>query len=177
MGNKGQFKKGNQLWKNLEYPGTRRKYTPSELWAKFLEYMEKNNKAYWSKQDFIKSGPGAGNIVYTDVPNPPSIKAFCIFSNISEQTFLQYYKSNGSKGLENCADYAEVSCTIRDTIQLIQVDGASAGVFNANIIARLTGLVDKKEVDVKTDYSDDDRRQMIQDILGIAKKDDGMDLV
>ena len=173
MGHSGQFKKGNQLWKNLEYPGKRRTYTAIELWAKFVEYMQANNKAYWSKQDFIKSGPGAGTIIYTDVPNPPSIKAFCIFCNIGESTFNNYWQIKSK--IED--DYLEVASTIRDTIQLIQVDGASAGVFNANIIARLTGLVDKKEVDVKTDYSDDERKQMIQDILASAKKDDGMDLI
>lgn len=163
------FRRGNQIWRNVEYPGVQKKYTPQELWIKFIEYMKSNENSFWSKEDFIKSGPGAGNKINIDVPSPPSIKEFCVFAGIVENTYQSYRKIEG--------DFIVVCSTIDSIILTIQINGSVAGIFNANIIARLTGLVDKKEIEVNDKYTDDDRKQMIQDILASAKKDNGMDLI
>ncbi len=150
----------NRYWKNYS-PGAPMKFTVETLWAKFKEYIEDNDKQYWEKPDFIKSGPGAGTEVYLKVPNPPSITGFCCFAGITPQTFYDYRKSGH--------DLSETSAYIVSIIQTIQVDGASTNIFNANIVARLANLIDKKEIDIKTEMSDDERNEMIKNILEKTK--------
>jgi hypothetical protein len=157
------FKNGNQFWKLIEFPGRPKLYTPETLWAKFQEYMDYNETVSWAKDDFIKSGPDAGRIVSMDVPNPPSIRGFCVFAGISEDTFRNYGK--------NDINYLAVWCTVRDTIQEIQISGAATNTFNANIVARWAGLIDKKELDIKSEMTDDERSDTIRLIMEKMKKD------
>lgn len=161
--NKGKFKNGNELWKLVDFPGRPKLYTPETLWVKFTDYMEHNSTVSWAKDDFIKSGPEAGKMVSIDIPNPPSIRGFCIYAGISEDTFRNYGK--------NDADYLAVWNASRDIIQEIQISGAATNTFNANIIARWAGLIDKKELDIKSEMSDDERADTIRLIMEKMKKD------
>lgn len=161
--NKGNFKPGNQMWKLAKYPGLQKKYTPEKLWDEFIAYMEVNSKHSWAKDDFIKSGPDAGKIVTVDIPNPPSIMAFCLYAGISEQTFNSYRKCVG--------ELSEVACAIAGHILGIQIGGAATNTYNSNIVARWAGLVDKKELDMKSDLSDDERADMIKSIMDKIKKE------
>jgi hypothetical protein len=147
-------KKENRIWKLVPYPGRPVSYTPEALWEKFDLYMEHNKSITWAKDDFIKSGPGAGTIVTLDIPNPPSI---------SEDTFRDYGKKN--------EEYRAVCSPIRDIIQTIQISGAATNTFNANIVARWAGLIDKKELEIKSELSDDERSDMIRSMLEKIKKD------
>lgn len=156
------FKKGNELWKKVPYPGRPVAYEPEALWAKFQEYMEYNKGVSWAKDDFIKSGPDAGKLVSIQIPNPPSIRAFCVFAGISEDTFRNYSKMG--------PEYLVVWHASRDIIQEIQISGAATNTFNANIVARWAGLIDKKEIDLKTEMSDDEREDAIKSILDKIKK-------
>lgn len=160
--NGGRFKNGNQMWKLVKFPGAPKKYTPEELWAKFLEYMDKNDEYSWAKDDFIKSGPEAGRIVSIDIPNPPSIRMFCLFAGIAESTFNNYRKST---------DLNEVALAIEGIILNTQIGGAAVNLYNSNIIARWAGLVDKKEMDIKSELSDDERTDLIKNLLDKIKKD------
>lgn len=161
--NGGHFKKGNQMWRNIEFPGKEKKYTSEDLWKKFEEYMDDNDGVYWPKDDFIKSGPGAGEVVTMKIPNPPSIRFFCVYAGISEDTFRNYGKSS--------TDFIAVHLAIRAIILEIQISGAATNTFNANIVARWAGLIDKKELDIKADMSDDEREEAIKKILANIKKE------
>lgn len=156
------FKPGNKLWKMVPFPGSKKKYTADDFWTKFQEYMADNDQFTWAKDDFIKSGPDAGRIVTVDIPNPPSIMMFCVYAGISEQTFNSYRKSE---------DLSEVSLMIASIIQATQIGGAAANIFNSNIISRWANLVDKKELDLKTEMTDDERADTIKKILESIKKD------
>src|SRR6478609_11458845 len=106
MSNNGHFKKGNQLWKLVEFPGKQKTYpTPESLWEKFVEYMDFNSNVTWKKDDFIKSGPEAGKVISIELPNPPSITGFCVFAGITDDTFRNYGK--------NDADYLVIWHMIR----------------------------------------------------------------
>ena len=154
---------GNELWKKIPYPGRPVKYEPTELWDKFNEYMKYNDTVKWPKPDFIKSGPDAGKIITLEVQNPPSIRGFCVFAGITEDTFRDYGKKN--------EEYSAVCTPIRDIIQEIQISGAATNTFNANIVARWAGLIDKKELDIRTEMSDDEREETIKNILNKIKKE------
>jgi hypothetical protein len=160
--NNGEFKTGNELWKLVDFPGRPKLYSPESLWTKFIEYMEYNKTVSWAKDDFIKSGPEAGQIVSLNIPNPPSIRGFCIYAGISEDTFRNYGK--------NDADYLAVWNASRDIIQEIQISGAATNTFNANIVARWAGLIDKKELELKSELTDDERADTIRLIMEKMKK-------
>lgn len=165
-----KFQKGNQFWRLAKYPGRPPMYTAETLWAKFVEYMEFNSEQGWSKEDYIRSGPGAGEKVYLNTPNPPSIGAFALFCGMTRSGFDEMYRTakDGKKDPEMEAIIAHV----KETIMQLQIDGASANIFNANIVARVTGLAEKKEIDMKTDISDDERKDLIKKILEKTKKDE-----
>lgn len=154
---------GNEFWKKIPYPGRPVSYTPEALWDKFLEYMDYNKTVSWDKDDFIKSGPGAGTIVSISIPNPPSIRGFCVFAGISEDTFRNYSKMG--------TEYLVVWHASRDIILEIQISGAATNTFNANIVARWAGLIDKKELDIKSEMTDDERSDTIRLIMEKMKKD------
>lgn len=160
--NNGHFKPGNQIWKLAKMPGQPVAYEPADLWVKYLEYIEANSKYAWEKDDFIKSGPEAGKVVTMHIPNPPSIRMFTLFAGITESTLFNYEKR---------ADYVAVVHAIKGSIQDIQIGGAATNTYNSNIIARWAGLVDKKELDMKSDLSDDERADMIKSIMDKIKKE------
>jgi hypothetical protein len=140
--------------------------TPEELWNTFVKYWEFNEKQTWAKDDFIKSGPGAGQIVSMTIPNPPSLMGFCLFANISLDTFRNYDK----KTCENSSDFLAVTQAIRASILENQISGAATNTFNSNIIARVAGLVDKQEIKVDEKLSEDERKDLIKEILEQAGK-------
>lgn len=160
--NPGSFRKGNQLWRNLEKPARGTDYDPDTLWAKFLAYMEFNESIVWPREDFIKSGPEAGKLITIELPNAPLIQSFCLFAGITEQTINNYRKS-GSRNFE-------VAHAVCETIKAIQLGGSMVDVFNSSIVSRLTGLAEKKEIEIKSDLSDDERAEAIKSILQNAGK-------
>lgn len=51
------------------------------------------------------------------------------------------------------ADFSGITSHIREEIREDQIIGGALGFYNSNIIARLNGLADKKEVDGKLDVT------------------------
>ena len=128
-------------------------YTPEQLCEKFNEYFQYMKTQTWQKTDAIKSGDMAGETIYIPIKTPLSRKGFCIFANISEQT-LRNYASND----ESYKEYFEVTTRALDIIDNNQIEGAIIGVYNPNIVARLNGLSDKKELE----HSGEVRQEIIQ---------------
>jgi len=73
-----------------------------------------------------------------------SIESFCIFADISTETFRNYESKD-----EIYKDFFEVTTRIRAIIESQQFEGATVGAFNPNIIARKLGLQDN----VKQEFS------------------------
>ena len=118
-----------------ENPGHPRSFkSPADLWAKAEEYFN------WSLNNpIMKSEFNAkiGEIVDVPVAKPFTILGFIIYANISEQTWINYNSNN-----EVYKEYFEVATRIKQIIRTQKFDGASAGIYNANIIARDLGLKD-----------------------------------
>jgi hypothetical protein len=107
------------------------------------EYFEATAKRYWSEEDWIQSGKQV-----TRKKSPPfTIAGFCLFVGASRNWWNEMKtreeKIKGSK-------FLGVIRYISDTVELQQFEGASIGAFNANIISRALGLVDKTQSDVTT---------------------------
>lgn len=89
-----------------------------------------------------------------------TLDGFCLFARISD--WAAFKKADAHSD----AEYLGVIHAIEQTIRDQQVSGALAGVFNANIVARLNGLADVQKQEI-----DDQRKQTageaIAAILGV----------
>lgn len=134
--------KGNDYWKLVKgwKNGADLKYNPDELHDKSIEYFQwvEDNPLYEEKPT------SRGDIVKVKKMRAMTIKAFCLFANISFQTFENYSKDKA---------YVDITTRIRDIIYTQKFEGASADLLNSNIIARELGLAEKREVTEKSEAS------------------------
>lgn len=135
---------GNNYWQFRNKHGRDFKYTPEGLWEEAVRYFEWMSERVWNKKEAIKSGDLAGTIMDVPVTTPMSIESFCLFADIGTDTFRNY-----ESGSPEYKDFFEVTTRIRGIIESQQLEGATVGTYNANIIARKLGLADKTDVTSK----------------------------
>jgi hypothetical protein len=133
--------KGNNYWEFRNKNGRDFKYTPESFWEEAVRYFEWISAKVWNKKDPIKSGDMAGTLIDVPTQTPMSIESFCIFADISTETFRNYESKE-----ETYKDFFEVTTRIRTIIESQQFEGATVGAFNPNIIARKLGLQDKTDI-------------------------------
>jgi hypothetical protein len=140
--------KGNNYWQFRGKHGTNFSYTPEDLWNEAVKYFEWISEKTWIKKEAIKSGDMAGTLIDIPTSTPMSVESFCLFADISTQTFRNYESNESSY-----KDFFEVSTRIRQIIESQQFEGATVGAYNPNIIARKLGLVDKSENSTKNEVT------------------------
>lgn len=134
--------KGNEFWKLRSKHGRDKIFSsPEEFLNEAYKYFENADKSPWYKNEAIKGGPDAGKIIKIPTQRPYSAKALCIFLGITEDTFRNYENN------EKYQEFFEVFKHVRDIIDANQFEGATVGAYNANIIARQLGLVDRTHND------------------------------
>lgn len=111
---------------------------PTVLLEAVSEYFGHVDSNPWFKNEAIKGGDKAGEIVKLPTQQPYTLKGLCHFLDIEFQTW-QLYKER--------EEFKTTIQRIEDFIYNQKFVGATVGAFNANIIARDLGLVDKKEVE------------------------------
>lgn len=102
------------------------------------EYFEAVDAAPWHKNEAIKGGDKAGAIVKLPTQQPYTLKGLCHFLDIQYVTWIEYRERS---------EFKEAIARIEDFVYNQKFIGASVGAFNANIIARDLGLVDKRDVE------------------------------
>ena len=110
--------------------------TPQNLLDAVSEYFAWADNNPWHKNEAIKGGDKAGEIVQVPTQRPYTLKALCHFLDIDFNTWLLYKERE---------EFKQVVSRIDDFIYNQKFEGAAVGAFNANIIARDLGLVDKKD--------------------------------
>lgn len=120
-------------------------YRPKELLQKFVEYIE------WAKAHPIEniyetsgtsfSGDSYGNTNKNLKPRLISIGGFLVFIGQTESWWS--HLEDGKRGEE----FFKVKDKIKNYCESYQKEMAAAGIFKENIISRLLGLKDKKEVE------------------------------
>lgn len=134
--------KGNVYWKLAQNfgNGVPKLYTPEKFWEGALQYFAEypNEPLYDSKMT------SKGEIVEVPKPRAMSIPSLCAFLGISSATFYNY---------KNDKAFVEVISRIQDIMYAQKFEGASAGVFESNIIARDLGLANKQEIESNTGIS------------------------
>lgn len=138
--------RGNKYWKLRSKHGRDILFeTPEVLWEAACEYFNWCDRNPWNKNEAIKSGDNAGKIIKVPTQRPYSLSGLCIYLNCNQGYFNDFKKND-----ERCTeDFSVIITRVEEIIETQQFEGATVGVFNANIIARKLGLVDKQDVDMK----------------------------
>ena len=141
--------KGHPRWGNPLNP---KKYTPEKLWAKAIEYFEWADENPWHINEQLKqkpiipkdSGLNADEIkeiidpiVEIPAQRPYTLLSFCVFADISHETFRTYEKDQTFLG---------VCLRIREIIDGIMLEGGLVGTFEKGLVARKLGLIDKTDI-------------------------------
>jgi hypothetical protein len=121
------------------------KYKPDELLKKFVEYIQ------WAKEHPIENvyqtsgtsytGDSYGNTNKNLKPRLISIGGFLVFIGQTESWW-----KNLEEG-KRAEEFLKVKEKIKNYCESYQKEMAAAGIFKENIISRLLGLKDKKEVE------------------------------
>ena len=118
-------------------------YTPKQLAEKFEEYVK------WSEENVIEIGErqkgiASGGYVDKTTTNYKqrliSVHGFLVFIGKSKRWWTEL--SDGKQGDK----FSTLKDSITSYCEDYQKEMAAAGIFNANIISRLLGLADKKEL-------------------------------
>lgn len=135
--------------------------SPEEMLERAIEYFK------WCEDNPLgehKIFAQQGTIIDGEVKHkrPYTQAGLCVYLGISEQTWRNYRDSN--------PNYFEVTKLITDAMYDQKFAGASAGIFNANIIARDLGLKDKSEIDHQSSDGSMSPKDTSQAVLDILKK-------
>ena len=85
----------------------------------------------------------SGQIIEVPIKRPYTLHGLCIFMGVNTKYFNDLKDSLRERPDIN---YSEVITRIEEIIYCNKFEGAVAGFFNANIIARDLGLTDKKDL-------------------------------
>ena len=122
------------------------KYKPDELLVKFQEYIT------WAKDHPIPivkkvtntttKGDTYGSDSLETKPRLLSIGGFLVFIGAGSD----WWQSLDREDAKRKEEFSRVKGFIREFCQSYQSEMASAEIFNANIVSRLLGLADKKDI-------------------------------
>jgi hypothetical protein len=119
--------------------------TAKELMDKFIEYVRTVDEMpirvsqtvrKKGKKDVDANSESLLNLV----AHPLSIREFCLFAGISNWSEFK------SRERHQSGDFLIVITRIEDYTVNQQINGAMSGLYNANIVARLNGIVEKTEI-------------------------------
>ena len=114
--------------------------TPANLWEACIEYFN------WARDNPLYAAETVkymGSATIKAVPKKRliTVGGLCIFLGVARKTWYNYREREG---------YDVVCEQVEDIIKHQNIEGAAGDFFNANIIARLLGLVDKQNVEQNT---------------------------
>ena len=148
---------GNQFWKIRTKHGRDAIFTDHDtLLLAAYEYFKWNSENPWYKNEAIKSGELAGEIMKIPTERPLTIEGLTQFLGVNKRYFDDFEK--------NCSqDFSAVITHLREVISRQKVEGAIVGSFNANIVARIEGLTDKSETTITVEqplFGDDEEESI-----------------
>jgi len=126
------FERKNTYWQLAQNPGRPLSYQPEELYNKAREYMQ-----YLFDNPIDTVVVSNREAVHVDKYRPATIQGFCVYIGISSSAFYEYEKRN---------EFLEIIARIRDLFFSQKIEGAAAGIFDGNIVARELKLFDSQPV-------------------------------
>ena len=143
-------KENPNYWQWRANTGAKKKISsPKVLLELAMGYFEWIDAHPFEKQDFIKSGPAAGQIVITHYPRPYTWQGLQLWiKNKTGLVKLEDYRINRQN---KYAKFSDAIAQITEIIDDNKLSGALSGHFNPNIVSKQLGLVEKTESTVKTE--------------------------
>ena len=116
--------------------------TPTELFELFIEF-----KKWIFSEPIMKAEFNAkvGDIVYIPLQRPLTWSRFDTW--IADKGIIEDLEDYRQNRDDRYSDYGGIITRINREMKANKFEGASVGIFNANIIARDLGLVDKQELE------------------------------
>lgn len=130
--------KENKFWTLRSTHGRAKAFeSPQVLYEVCMEYFEVTSERVWNKIEY----KGA-EIIKVEIPTPVpfTLTGLCIFLGIDENTWQRYRKNDAYK------DFWAVVSEVDKIIYTQKFEGAAVGAYNANIIARDLGLIEKTQL-------------------------------
>jgi len=134
--------KGNEFWKLRSKHGRDKIFeTPEIMLEACYEYFDYQSKQTWNKIDYRGK-----DVTEVQIPTslPFTLTGLCIFLGVNTQYFNDFEKTCSK-------DFSLVITHVREVIYNQKFEGAAVGAYNANIIARDLGLIDKQDLTTKGD--------------------------
>lgn len=129
---------GNQFWKLRTKHGRDKLFsTPDLLWDAACEYFEWCDENPW-KSVKIKTRDNGGETEESPTQRPYTLSGLTLYLNCNQGYFSEFKKTCDK-------DFSDIITRIEEIIETQQFEGAIVGAFNANIVSRKLGLVDKQE--------------------------------
>jgi len=118
---------------------------PSEMWEDFVEYAKdvKENPRY--RIEYVGKD---GDKVRTPLERPLTIEGFTTFVWNKRNFGIDDYMRERD---ERYKPFSRIITRVREEIRMDQLEGGMVGQYNSNLTARINGLTDKKEHEVKTE--------------------------
>jgi len=131
--------------------GTKHFLTPDDLWSAFESYREWAKSNPWIKNDFIKSGEFAGQIVGLSHERPLTEWEFAAHVELSYQGLRNYGEAEGYE------DYFDTYHRIKTIMTAQRVSGALVDAFNAGLVSKIDGIIEKKELELSGEINIGDK--------------------
>ena len=129
-------------------PPIKQKYieTPEKLWELFKEYVQHEKDNPMQKTEYVGKD---GEKVSTKLETPITFEGFeCWLADQEVIEDLGQYSANRDGAYST---YVPIITRIRQNCFVQNFKGASVGLFNANLIAKKIGLVEKTETNLKVE--------------------------
>lgn len=120
--------------------------TPEKLWELFLAYKKEVKDNPRIKVEYVGKD---GDTKHTPIERPLTVDGFKSFGAYQVGT-LHHYFTNPEGAYD---EYRTIITRIREEIRSEQIDGAMVNHYNSNLTARLNGLTDKQDIEVKGQIS------------------------
>jgi len=145
--------KGNQFWKLRSKHGRDKLFATSKLlWDAACEYFQWCDENPWLKSEQGKKPPKPfklendeiiiiPDVVQIPTSRPYTMTGLCLYLGCNVQYFNQFKKSLD----KNENDFSVVITRIEEIVYTQKFEGAAVGAFNANIISRDLGLIEKTD--------------------------------
>lgn len=138
---------GNKFWQQRAKHGRDKLFaTPELLLEAAEEYFEWCDNNPWYKNEAIKSGELAGEIMKVPTARPYTLSGFWLYVEASDDWWRNFKAGLDTKTDE---DFLRVVKFIEHTIYTQKFEGAAVGAFNASIIQRDLGLREATDVTTK----------------------------
>lgn len=129
-------------------PPVKEKYikTPEDLWNLFEDYVRHEKDCPLFKREYVGKD---GEEKDTPLQVPITFEGFeCYVAELGIISDLGDYSNSKN---ESYASYRPIITRIRNNCFVQNFKGAAVGLFNANLIAKKLGIIDRQQVDMRVE--------------------------